>query len=58
MPKFKMFNLSKHSMIAEKINVEIKLYPKKGIARVYDNIKPSKLYPYDPIDHTPKLVIM
>ena len=52
------FNLQKPSIIPENINVEIMLQAKKGMAKVQHNRKPLRVYPYEPIDQTPKLVII
>jgi hypothetical protein len=44
-------------MIDEKIRVETKLYPKNGRAKVKHKRNPFSVYPYDPRDQIPKLVI-
>lgn len=44
------------SIIDENNRVDIKLYVKKGIAKVKHKYKPFKLYPYIPEAQTPKLV--
>ena len=44
------------SMNPENIKVEIKLYAKKGIAKVQQAINPCKVWPYDPRVQTPKFV--